>query len=147
MAWIDEQEPGIFDVDATQITQRYRNVQGVAFDGWLEILPREEVNRRLDVLLGYAESLGVDPTENPGTQIGILIVRGETDKAIEVALEKFFSESVAKNLDWRDTWLQPHYSDLTSDTRVQDAIVRWEEEETVLRGSVQSYFADMRASR
>ncbi len=147
LAWIDEREPGIFDVDAAQVSQRYRNVQGVVFDAWVEVLPNEEVNRRLDVILASVESLGIDPTEDPGTHIGILLLRGETEKAIEVALEEFFTQSVAMNLNWRDTWQQGRYDDLASDTRVQDAIARWEEEETVLRGSVQSYFADMHASR
>jgi hypothetical protein len=35
---------------------------------------------------------------------------------------------------------------LTEDPRVKDALARWEDEESALRGSVQSYFADLRAS-
>ena len=34
-----------------------------------------------------------------------------------------------------------------ADPRVQEAMLRWEEEEEALRGSVQSWFADMHASR
>ncbi len=147
LAWINEQEPGVFDVDATQMSQRYRGVQGVAFDAWIRILPTEEVNRRLDVLLAYAESLGVDPREDPDTHVRILAMRGQTDEAIEIALDEVFSRSVALNLNWRDDWLQPQYADIIADPRVQDAFVRWEEEEAALRGSVQSWFADMHASR
>jgi hypothetical protein len=43
--------------------------------------------------------------------------------------------------------MQPRYADIIADPRVQNAMLRWEEEEAVLRGSVQSWFADMHASR
>ena len=147
LSWIDEQEPGIFDVDATQVTQRIRNVQGVAFDAWMQFLPRDEISRRMNVLLAYAESLGVDPTEDPGTHISILLIRGETSQAIDVALEELFTQSVAVNLAWRETWQQEHYADLTADERIQEAMARWADEEDALRGSVQSYFVDMHAAR
>ena len=146
LAWINEQEPGIFDVDAARVPRRYRNVQGVAFDAWIRILPIEEVHRRLDVLLAYAESLGVDPTENPNAHVSILALRGQTDEAVEIALKEVFSESVAIHLDWREDWQQPQYADIVQDPRIQEAMLRWEEEEEALRGSVQTWFSDMRAA-
>ncbi|MBT8080982.1 MAG: tetratricopeptide repeat protein [Gammaproteobacteria bacterium] len=146
MAWIDEQRPGIFDVDAAHVPQKFRGAQGVAFDAWLHTLPRAEVLRRLDVLLSAAESLGVDPTQNPETDLGILVVRGETDAAIDVALERVFSHSVASQLDWRETFAQPQFAKIVADTRVEAALRRWEEEEATLRNSVRSYFADLDAS-
>ena len=147
LAWIDEQEPGIFDVDAARVPQRYRNVQGLAFDAWIHILPIEEVRRRLDVLVADAESAGFDPTDDPNAHVSILVLRGQMDEATEVALKEVFPRSVALNLDWRDTWMQPQYADIITDPRVQDAMLRWDEEEAALRGSVQSWFADMHASR
>jgi tetratricopeptide (TPR) repeat protein len=147
LQWIEAQEPGIFDVDASRIPQKFRGAQGVAFDAWLQTLPRAEVTRRLDVMLQYAEALGVDPTENPVTHLGILVIRGQTDEAIKVALERVFTQTVAKNLNWRETFAQPQYAEIVADERVQDAMRRWEEEEAALRGSVASYFADMQASR
>jgi hypothetical protein len=110
-------------------------------------LPNDEVQRRLDTLLTYVESLGVDPTEDPHSHIGILVIRGQIDEAIELALSNVFSESVAMHLDWRETWLQPHYAEVVEDERIQAAMARWEDEEASLRGSVESYFADMHASR
>jgi len=147
LAWLDEQNPGMFDVDAAQLPLKLRSSQNLAFDGWINYLPNDEVQRRLDTLLTYIESLGVDPTENPNTHIGILLIRGQIDEAIELALESVFSESVAMHLDWRDTWLQPHYAKIAEDDRIQAAMARWEDEEASLRGSVESYFADMHASR
>ncbi len=146
LAWVNEQEPGIFDVDAARVPQRYRNVQGVAFDAWIRTLPIEEVRRRLDVLIAHAESLGVDPTENPNAHVSILAIRGQTDEAIEVALEEVFSESVALHMNWRAAWMQPQFADVVADPRIQEAILRWEEEEEALRGSVQSWFSDMHAA-
>ncbi len=147
LAWIESEVPGIFDVDATRVRQKYRNAQGVALESWLQVLPRDEVNRRLDQLLSDVEALGVDPTEKAETHLGILVIRGETEQAIKVALEGVFSESVALHLDWRETFSLPQYAEIVADARIQEALRRWEEEEAALRGSVQSYFNDMRASR
>ena len=147
LAWLDERYPGMFDVDATQLTLKLRSTQSLAFDAWVNTLPNDEVQRRLDTLLSYVESIGVDPTENPNTRIGVLLIRGHIDEAIELALESVFSESVAMNLNWRETWLQPHYAKVVQDDRIQSAMQRWEDEESALRGSVESYFADMHASR
>jgi TolB-like protein/tetratricopeptide (TPR) repeat protein len=146
MAWLEELQPGIFDVDSTAVSQKYRGVRGLAFDGWIQILPREEVLRRLDVLLAYADSLGQDPTDNPTTHVGILTLRGEIEEAVEVALKELFSQSVALNPYWRDMLLQPQYARVVADPRVQEAMRRWEEEEADLRASVESYFADLHAA-
>ena len=147
MAWIESRKPGVFDVDAAQVPSKLRTIQGVAFDGWSETLSRDELLRRLDVMLEYAESQGVDPTENPDSHISILVLRGQIDLAIEIALNEVFSQSVAMHLNWRDMLSQPRYASLVKDERVQQAIKRWEDEEAALRGSVESYFADMHASR
>ena len=146
MAWIEEQQPGIFDVDAKVAPLRYRNVQGVAFDGWVQYLPAEEVQRRLDVLLDYAAAMGQDPTSDPVTHVGILTLRGDVEKAVEVALRDYFSRPVALTPNWREMLSQPHYAEVVADPRVQEAMRRWEAEETELRASVDSYFADLHAA-
>ena len=146
LAWVDEQSPDILDVDAPRVSQKYRTMQGVALDAWIFTLEPAEVQRRLDLLLDFVASLGFEPEDKPGFYLNVLLIRGDTDKATEVALESVFTESVAKHLNWRETFAQPHYAVLTEDPRVRDALEKWEDEEAALRGSVQSYFADLRAS-
>jgi TolB-like protein/tetratricopeptide (TPR) repeat protein len=143
MAWIDAQQPGIFDVDAASVPPKFRVAQSVAIDAWLHTLPRAEVQRRLDVLLGTAEKLGIDPTRNPETDLAIRVVQGETDAAIDVALERVLSHSVVRHMDWRETFAQPQYAEIVADSRVEAALQRWDEEEAALRRSVESYFADL----
>jgi TolB-like protein/Tfp pilus assembly protein PilF len=147
LAWIESQHPGIFDVDAPQVSAKFHDAQSTAIDGWIAALPHDEVMRRLDIVMAYEDSLGIDPTADPDMHIAILVLRGQVDEAIEVALNEVFANSVAANLNWRDTMLQPHYAELVADTRVQGAMKRWEDEEQALRGSVEAYFADMHASR
>ena len=146
LAWIDELHPGIFDVDADGVPPRYRNIQGLAFDGWAQILPREDLLHRLDVLVAYANSMGADPKDMPANHLGILTLRGDIDGAIKIALEEYFTQSVATSPNWRDMLLQPHYAEIVADPRIQEAMQRWEEEEAALRGSVQTYFADLHAA-
>jgi TolB-like protein/tetratricopeptide (TPR) repeat protein len=145
-AWIDERAPGIFDLEAELVPQKYRLAQGIAFDAWYVSLPREEVLRRLDVLLEIGASLGLDLTQEPNTYLNVLAMRGEIEEAIEVALEQVFSQSVARNLGWRENFAQAQFAEIVADPRVQAAIRRWEDEEASLRGEVQSYFSDLHAT-
>ena len=146
LAWIEEQQPGIFDVDSAAVPIKFRAVQGSAFDAWVHTLPQAEVLRRLDVLIAFAESMGGDPTENATAHVGILTLRGEIEEAIEVAINDLFSESVALHPGWRDMLLQPQYAEVVADPRVQEAMRRWEAEEEDIRASVQTYFADLQAA-
>jgi hypothetical protein len=144
--WIEEQAPGIFDLDSERVPQKYRMAQGAAFDAWYVSLPRDEMLRRLDVLLRYGEALGLSPLDNPNTYLSILALRGETEKAADVALERVLVHSVASNLGWRERFGQAQYADVVADPRIKDALQRWENEEAALRGKVQAYFADLQAA-
>jgi len=147
LAWLDEQSPGIFDVDNAQTPLKQRNVQGVAFDAWIGSLPRAELVRRLDVLIDFANTFGVDPTTNPETHVGILIVRDDISAAIDVALDEVFADTVAMHFNWRETYAQPHYAAVAADPRIQQAMRRWEEEEASMRADVEAFFADLQAAR
>lgn len=144
--WIEERAPGIFDIDAELVQQKYRLAQSVAFDAWYVSLPHDEVLRRLDALIGYAASAGFDVSQNPTTHMGILAIRGETEAAIDIALNQVFTDSVALNLGWRDTFAQAQFKDIVADPRIKVALKRWEDEEAALRRQVQAYFADLHAA-
>jgi len=145
-AYLEEHNPGIFDVDAESILPKYRTAQGVAFDAWYAELPKEEMLRRLDALLVFGETMGLDLMKNPSTHLSILALRGEIQQAIEVALSDVFSQSVAMNLGWEQTFAQARYAEIAADPRIQAAMQRWEEEEKALRGQVQGYLADLRTA-
>ncbi len=143
IAWISERAPGIFDIEASLVPQKFRRAQGVAFSAWYVSLPREEVLRRLDLMLEYGASFGLDATTNPVNHLNILALRGDTEAAIEVALERVFNRPVTTDLGWRDNFAQAHFTEITTDPRVQAALQRWEAEEGGLRRQVRSYFADL----
>lgn len=145
-AYLEEQAPGILDIDGEAVPGKYRTAQGEAFDAWYTTLPREELLARLDALLAIASSMGFDLTTDPRMHLKVLALQGDREEAIELALNSVFSESVALNLGWRETLGQAQYADIVADERVQAAMRRWEEEEAELRGSVQSYLADLQAS-
>lgn len=147
LAWLDEQSPGIFDVDNDELPLKQREVRSVAFDAWVNVLPREELVRRLDVLIEFTRSFGIEPTAKPDTHVAILVLRNEIAAAIEVALNEVFSDPVAMHLNWRDTYTQPHYAAVAADPRIQQAMRRWEAEEAALRADVEAYFADLQAAR
>jgi TolB-like protein len=146
LEWLVDKVPGFLDVESKQLPQKQRAVQGLAFDALIQTEPHEEVIRRLDILLEFASSQGFDPEDDPLTHMNILVLRNEIEEAINVALEGVFTESVATNLNWQETFAQPQYAEVVADSRVQEAMQRWRSEEEALRGSVRSYFADLRAA-
>ena len=146
LAWLEEQQPGLFDVEATGVPMKFRGVQGTVFDAWYHTLPRDELLRRLDVLLAFAESMGADPTENAVNHVGILTLRGDIAAAIEVALDELFTQPSALYPNWREVLSQPQYASIVADPRIQAVLRRWEAEEADLRASIQTYFGDLQAA-
>ena len=141
--WLDERAPGILDIDAPLVPGKFRSAQGVTFDAWYVSLPREELLRRLDALLAWGESVGCELSKSPNTHLNVLALRGDIAGAIEVALDKVMSRSVAINLAWREDFAQAQFAEIVADPRVRAAMQTWEEEEDRLRATVQAYFADI----
>ena len=73
-------------------------------------------------------------------------MRGEIQAAVKVALEEIFTRPVALNLGWREVFAQAHFRQVVADTRVQEAMGRWEREEAALRSDVRAYLADLQAA-
>jgi TolB-like protein/tetratricopeptide (TPR) repeat protein len=146
LEWLVDKVPGFLDVESKQLPQKRRAVQGLAFDALIQTEPREEVVRRLEILLEFASSQGFNPEDDPLAHMNILVIRHEIEEAINVALKGVFTESVATNLDWQETFAQPQFAEVVADPRVQEAMQRWRSEEEALRGSVRSYFADLHAA-
>jgi TolB-like protein/tetratricopeptide (TPR) repeat protein len=144
--WMNEQAPGILDVYATLVPQKYRAAQGVALDAWYLSLPRDELLRRLDTLLDFGATVGFDLAKDPKTHLKVLALRGEVAAAIDVALQRVLSQSVSTNLGWQQDYALAQYAEIVADERVQAALRHWEEEEAALREAVRAYFADLRAT-
>ena len=104
------------------------------------------MQRRLDTLINVLATQGFDPMQDPDTYASILVMRGEIEKAVDIALERIFTQSVAANLGWRSNFSQPHFVEFAADPRIQAAMQRWEKEEEQLRSDVQAYLADLQNS-
>jgi hypothetical protein len=90
-----------------------------------------------------AATFGVDLTENANVEFGTLALRGEVDKATEVALDRIFSEPVTLNLNWEETFKQAQYAEIVEDPRIQAAMKKWQDEEDALREQVRTFLADL----
>lgn len=145
-AYLQEQAPGILEIEVMTAPMKYRVAQYAAFDAWYVSLPRDEMLHRLDRLWEIARSFGFDPANDPGTYVGILALKGNTEQAIEVALADLFTESVAVNLDWRRAFSRAQFTEFVADPRIQAAMQRWEDEEAALRDQIRIYLADLSAS-
>lgn len=144
--FLQENSPGILNIDEETMPLKYRGAQFAAFDAWYVSLPRDEMLRRLARLGEIAESFGFDPEQNPDIYVGILVLQGQVDEAIEIALADLFSESVAVHLDWRRTLSQAQYAEFVEDPRIQAAMQKWEDEEAALSAQIKTYLADLSVS-
>jgi hypothetical protein len=145
-AWLNEQAPGILDVDQYPAPTKYRLAQIVALEAWYTTLSPEELSRRIDLLEEIGEGLGFDPFKDPGLRMSVLAMRGETDAAIILGLESVFSESVLLHLGWQESVGLPVYSEFGADDRVQEALQRWRNEQVRQSNRVQEYLADLSAA-
>ena len=144
--WINQQMPGVFDLEGDAVSQKQRLAQGIALNGWYASLPREETMRRLDYILGTIAGHGIDVMDDPQQAANIHAMRGEIEAAIEVVLEHINSESVAVNLGWQQTAFLPQFTDVVNDPRVQAALERWVAEEERLRESVVRFLEDLQSA-
>ena len=56
--WLEEQVPGILDLESESVPRRNRLAQGIAINGWYASLPRSEALERLDYILAMMETNG-----------------------------------------------------------------------------------------
>ena len=144
-AYLEEHAPGILDIDAQSVPLKYRTAQISAFDAWYTTLPKDELYRRIDLMWDFAETFGVDLADIAIVEFGTLALRGEVDKATEVALNRIFSEPVTLNLNWEQTLKQAQYAEIVEDPRIQAAMQKWQDEEDALREKVRTFLADLSA--
>lgn len=145
-SYLEQHAPGILDIDAETMPLKYRGAQFAAFDAWYVALPREEMLARLQRFGDIAASFGFSFEQNPDIHVNVLVLQGETEAAIEIALAEVFTESVAVHLDWQRVLAQAHFADFVNDPRVQAAMQRWEDEEAAIRGQVRAFLADLSVS-
>jgi TolB-like protein/tetratricopeptide (TPR) repeat protein len=146
LTWLEEQVPGIFDLESESVPHRNRLAQGIAINAWYASLPRNEALERLDYLLAMMESNGFEPMKNPAMAANVHAMRGEIAAAVELVLEYIGSESVASNLNWREAAGLPQFADVMRDPRVQEEIARWEAEESGLREDVRTFLEDLQSA-
>jgi tetratricopeptide (TPR) repeat protein len=145
-AYLEEHAPGILDYETATVPAKYLGVQLSAFDALYTTLSQEELFRRMEHMRGLAETYGIDLSENENIRFRVLALQGETDLAVDVALEHLFSEPVLLNLEWEETLKQAQYAEIVEDPRVQIAMKKWQDEEDALREQVRHWLADLQAA-
>jgi len=141
-AYLEEHAPGILDIEAASLPVKYRFAQRNALNVWYTVLPEDELYRRLDLLWQIADDMGIDWSGNTAGELLRLALRGEVEKATEIALNEIFTEPITANLGWEQWFTQAPYAEIIEDPRVQAAMKKWQEEEDALREQIRYYLAD-----
>lgn len=143
--YLEQHAPGIFDIYAASTPAKYRTAQLAAFDAWYTSLPRDELFRRMEKILAISTEFGLDPLDDPKTQVSVAAMRGDVEQAIQVALSDVFTQPVTTNLGWKTDYGQAQFTEFVADRRIQAAMQNWENEEAALRDRLKSFLADLSA--
>ena len=79
----------------------------------------------------------------PQAKVGMAVMSGEVEQAIQVALSDVFTQPVTMHLGWRNSFAQAQFAEFVEDPRIQAAMQNWENEESALRERVKTYLADL----
>ncbi len=142
-AYLEQHAPGIFDIDAMSTPAKFRNAQLMAFDAWYTTLPRDELLRRMEKMLAIAKGFGIDPLDDPRTEVGVAAMRGDVERAVEVALSELFTRTVTLHSGWRNDFAQAQFTKFVEDPRIQAAMQNWQDEEAAIRDRMQGFLADL----
>ena len=142
-AYLDQVAPGLLDIDAVPAPAKYRIAQLVALDVWFTTLTRDELLRNIEKVQQLTEGFGADAFTMAGFRMNALAMQGETEDAIDVALNNVFSESVLLSLNWRESLALAHFNEFGADNRVQLAMQRWAEEQAAQTEQVRIYLANL----
>lgn len=145
IAFIEQNAPGIFEIEADNVSPKYRAAQIYSLDGFYAGLPRDEFRQRLDALLQTALNFGIDPLTDPIARMTTQAYRGDTDAAISTALNDVFPKSVTSDLLFEQTFAQAQYSEFLEDERIAEALQVWRGEWAAIRESVRDFLADLSA--
>jgi len=142
-AYLEQQAPGILDSDAEVVPVKFLLAQRVALDAWFATLPEDELSRRVARIQEIASSYGFDLLQNPVTRVDMMVMQNKTEDAVQLALTDVFTRPVILDQDWRTRYSQAQYKEFVEDSRVQDAMKKWETEEAMIRDRVRNYLLDL----
>ncbi len=142
MLWLDQVAPELLATDPSAMPPKYRGSQGTLIDAWYVMESPEEVQRRIAAIIEHVESLGMDPMENPMARASISAINGDTEAAIETALNEIYTGPVTSHLDYPDQLQLSFFETLAADSRIQAAVQQWDLEKSELRRSVARFLAE-----
>jgi len=73
----------------------------------------------------------------------MMVMQNKTEDAVQLALTDVFTRPVILDQDWRTRYSQAQYKEFVEDSRVQDAMKKWETEEAMIRDRVRNYLLDL----
>jgi hypothetical protein len=94
-------------------------------------------------MLAIAEGFGIDPLDDPRAEVSVAAMRGEVDRAVEVALADVFTQPVTLNPGWKNDYAQAQFTEFAEDPRIQAAMQNWQDEEAALRERMKGFLSDL----
>jgi hypothetical protein len=136
--------PGFADLEDTTLLPgsawlRVRFIH--AFD---EVYGREQTKAFIEQEAQSNRIAGRSPgfEDHPKIYIGLLSLRGQTEAAIDVALNEILNKSRWSMMGSREFFSEPHLTEVVADPRVAEALDRWAAEEAKARKDALEYLAE-----
>jgi hypothetical protein len=139
LAYVEQSQPGFNDPKSSEISFKVRFAQTIAFSAWHSAYGAEKAGRMAGDLWQVMESAGERIEDSPLTYMEVLALQGDTNSAIEFALEHVMTLPVTEAIWWHEVFDQSHMNDVTADPRIRAGLQRWDDEAIQLRENVRDY--------
>ena len=141
LAFVENQFPGFADY-AQPVPFKVVQLRINALIAFYHTETFEELQQRL-ARLDYIEKELLTDGGGPILRMGALVLRGETEAAIDVALTEIFSKPAIVYIDVDRNFGLQFMADVTSDPRIQAALAHWTEDKARAAADVAAYLASL----
>jgi len=137
LRYLEEQIPGLSDVDVPPSGLKELIARFVVSDLWKLTVAEDEWRRRMQIMYDIGRKFGREP-EDRGLASAAFFrqAEGDRDGAIEKLVEMFDTDPVSKHLEWDLMMQSPALANLVDDPRIQAGMAKYEKDEAALRDSV-----------
>jgi TolB-like protein/DNA-binding winged helix-turn-helix (wHTH) protein/tetratricopeptide (TPR) repeat protein len=142
IAFVDKYLPDFSNLDTVDVAWPINVMRGQSFDVLAAVKTTAELRRFSEDLTGYLQQLNMEADDYPTAYLGWQVFFGNTDVAMQFALDEVFSKPVIWMPMWRAYFSRPFMREFTSDPRIQAALQSWEYQETQIRADVRRYLAE-----
>ena len=142
IAFMDEHVPDFSNLDKIDVPARVGAARGNAMDVLAAAKTNAELQTYVDLANARFRPVNGLRDRYPHVYLDWEIFFGNTDDAMQLALDDVFSQPLPRIWLWRLRFARPFMREFMSDPEIQAALKRWEQQEDRIRSEVRDYLSE-----